>query len=311
MRVHQVWKGDLPERQIKLRSVEKQYWNLYGDSQKNRFQAGQLYLVFARKEADSLYVSAIDFFGLNFESAYPISSIAPDITPHMSLPEKVLHQFSLSLRSSDKKVQIAALGQLWLFNFLTLDDSQTHSLPHGVDVKKWRRFMRKNVAPQVLRLIESHDEEIQESALGTAACLQLLQAIPRIVALSENNSSHAETMNWNLLGYRNQAAAPLLLPQLRNYKLPMRVAIVEYFEILKDRRALPYLLELLNDPDANVRTRLPYTLWAITGLPKTYTIESAAEKQQEWLDFWKTWAATHQEELRKIKSRGWKIKSRS
>lgn len=312
MRVHQVWKGDWPEQQIKLRSVDKEYWLAPAETQKPRFEAGRLYLVFAGKdEISAAKVAVVAHDGLDIQSAFPMASVAPDIVPNMPVSEKVLRQFSGSLRSNDKKVQIAALEQFWLLDYLMWDKFQPQGLLHNVDAKEWRRFILKNVAPRVLRLTESHDEETQESALGTAARLQLIQAIPRIVALSENNSSHAETMNWNLFGYRNQDAAPLLLPQLRNPKLPMRVAVVEYFEMLKDRRALPYLLELLNDPDPKVRERLPHTLWVITGLPKTYRIENAAEKQQELMNFWEKWAATHQKELKKIKARGWKTKKLS
>lgn len=219
----------------------------------------------------------------------------------MPLSEKFLRQYTFSLHSTDAQVQITALGQLWALSYLFWE-RPPENWPKNIDVKRWRRYARKNVVSQVMRLTKSPDESVREAALGTAARLQIVEAIPDIIAWSESASPSASQMNWNLLAYRNWSAARFLLPQLQNKKLPTRVALVEYIEELHDRRALPYLIDLLDDNNADVRARLPYALWLSTGLPKDFKVQSEENRDAHYLAFWRDWAKMHQSELKKLRA---------
>lgn len=168
---------------------------------------------------------------------------------------------------------------------------------HGIELEAQ---VRRDVVPTLLELAKRGDPAAQPLACLIAASLQSTDVIPDLFALAKRDPQVSPSVAGVLAGYRAPEAARHMIPLLGHEAPAVRQAAATSLERIGDPRALPFLIDRLDDPDPETRYHVISALHGITGQPGLPSVPVFQQTQgKEHVAFWKKWAAGHDAVLRK------------
>jgi hypothetical protein len=162
-------------------------------------------------------------------------------------------------------------------------------------------LLQTHIAPAVRHLIKSTDEGVRLEALYRAAQLQMDEVVPALLAIAQSQSQDSPLATGALGQFSAKVAIPPLASLLKSSNPDVRKTSVTCLGNEQDRRALPFLLDALADPDAGVRYQATYSLWQIVGQMPPAAQFGFASVEPQYQTFWKDWAAIRQDELGKLR----------
>jgi hypothetical protein len=222
---------------------------------------------------------------------------------------KILLYLTAGVREGEAAIRSACLPRLAEIGFLLyvpLDAEERRSLrlmtlrreigEHGMELEA---LVRRDVVPTLIEAAK-RDPGTQQAATFVAASLQSTDVIPDLFVLAKRDPQVSPAVAGILADYRAPEAAKHMIPLLKHEAPAVRQATATALERIGDPRALPFLIDRLDDPDTEARYHVVSALHGITGQPGLPSIPLFQQTQgKEHVAFWKKWAAGHDAVLRK------------
>jgi hypothetical protein len=223
---------------------------------------------------------------------------------------KILLYLTAGVREGEAVIRSACLPRLAEIGFLLyapLDAEERRSLrlmtlrreigEHGMELET---LVRRDVMPTLLEVAKRGDPATQQAATFVAASLQSTDVIPDLFVIAKRDPQVSPAVAGILADYRVPEAAKHMIPLLKHEAPAVRMAAATALDRIGDSRALPFLIDRLDDPDLETRYHVVSALHSITGQPGLPSIPLFQQTQgKEHVTFWKNWATGHEAVLQK------------
>lgn len=169
--------------------------------------------------------------------------------------------------------------------------------------ERMRQLLQERVLPTLLELTLSREPELVRMAWVTLAYMQYPGAVPPIVEMARNDptaETHASAA-WRLEAYRcsSPELTRLLNPLLRDKDHRIREAVAYALRQVGDQSSIAYLLDALDDTEWRIRWYAVQALSRVTGEGVFPARDYFQDKEAEFIQFWKDWAANHPDQVKK------------
>lgn len=140
---------------------------------------------------------------------------------------------------------------------------------------------QEEAADELLNVLYRGSTRAQALAARLAGVLHVRSAIPRLTELI--NDDDREVRSCAIMALGELKVTETLEPLTNRLSIEtdgwVKIQIIQAFQNIRDRQAVPTLIDLLEDPDEQVRHRASVALTNITG-------QAFGEDRQKWLEWW-------------------------
>jgi hypothetical protein len=163
-------------------------------------------------------------------------------------------------------------------------------------------FVKQRILPALAPLFKSDDAVVRGAALAAAGALQDASVIPQMVEAIHTlpRDRPGPSLEFVLSQFRAKESFRFLVPLLKDPAAGVRDSVAAALQDMNNREALPFLIDNLDDTndDAWRGTATALFLIAHEGPGDLPT----ANGREDVNRFWRAWAVTHAEELRKLRA---------
>ncbi len=208
---------------------------------------------------------------------------------------------ALALAPGDSRVRLDCLTRLGSVGYLLYADpagylgageTQTRTAlgePPGSELED---FVRDRILPAVLKLTASQDAKLRAEATYSAIKLQDADLLPALI------TSDPATAIEAIRGLQAPSSLYVLVPLLKSHVAGVRSASAYTLWQLNNPLALPFLLDDLDDADADTRNTIINALISITkDYPPGSSSEPKSQEEAKDLAFWRLWKVKHKDQL--------------
>ena len=276
----------------------------------------------AVEETDILFLKTTDdetHFTLSQPSSYGKSKIAigdakispiPATTPPL---RAVLLTLTDGLVSGSKPVKMECLDRIGSAGFLLYAKAGVY-VDEGAVARRsalgeplmadgvlfsLEDFILARVLPTVLKLTTDKDADLRNQAVLAAGRLQDVDVIPALAKIADKQYQPGMLgMAADVFSnYRNPSATRALVGILSDSNPNVRSQAAYSLRESADPVAVPFLLDHLDDPDANARYSIVAALFMATDTPLCPGPAIFHAKEDEYISFCKKWAVDHQDKV--------------
>ena len=273
---------------------------------------GEHVLVFLNKSRNGVYTLA-----------YPVNEPPAKIAVGETRPfrsdsnissfRNLLLYLASTLSDSDKAVQLGSLEQVQSIGFLLHRSPSMFSNPsvparilqslQEPNSALFEDFVGSKILPSVTSLLSSPDATVRSTAIITAAKLQDIHVVLLLANLAENRSTNTRNIALQTLGdYRVRDAVGPLVALLGSTNGDVKQRSAYALRQIGDPRSLPFLIDNINDSNSVTEEIIISALFFITNESPPPASASSEMSRNEYVAFWKKWAAEHQDKIKALRA---------